>query len=322
MADNAVADQENATPTPPAPTAKKKPERGPNEASLGSWVLFLICSIAAWQAVTLVLGIAFRIAFGAPTAENGWYTQMLPTLISFAIGLFLTCKFLRVFIKTSAKDFCFGAGNKPNVRHIALFAIAQIIGLVVITVPEIALGRVELNPIGVAPIIINAIICLLLIWAQTSLEEFLFRGAFLRFACGNKLEITVKSVLCGVFSSALFMIGHLTNPEMLAQGDYLSYITGALAYFVPGFAMYFMALLYGNLLPGLAVHWANNFFLGVVVSQSGGALNSASIFLDHAPLSNSGVTALLSTIGVYLLPFLLGLYYYHKRKKNNTELPE
>ena len=308
----------SATPAPPAP---QKPEHEPNKASGIRWVAVFVIGYIGTQFLNLI-PIAVRILFFNNVPEEfNWLPATLVTFVTFALGFLLVWLMLRVIIKTSLRDFCFGSGNKFNIKHAGIFALALVIGILITTLSNISEGKIELNPLGFLPVFVNVVICLMFIWMQTSYEEFLCRGVFMRWACGDKITITVKSVLFGVISSALFMCGHFLNPEMAAQTDTISTIAMALSYFSSGFFMYFMGLLYGNLLPGLAVHWANNAFLSIFLTQDGTVLNTASIFVDHTPVSNEGVLSLISTIAIYILPLIYGIYLYRKKRKEGTDIP-
>jgi membrane protease YdiL (CAAX protease family) len=148
---------------------------------------------------------------------------------------------------------------------------------------------------------------------QTTFEELVFRGIFLRWACKNKLGFTKKAMIAAVVSSVVFALFHTPNPEVTSQSGFDIFIA-ILTYFVPGFIMFIVDLYFGNMLPGIIIHFINNFLLFTVVSSDGNVVPVPTLLVDKTPNNvwwNLGSTfiAYIPVLMYILVDFII------KRKK-------
>ncbi len=104
---------------------------------------------------------------------------------------------------------------------------------------------------------------------QVAAEELLFRGYIMQ-GLGLLSRYAAVPVLG---SSLLFMLAHLTNPEM-AEDAYLM----PLLYFLMGLFLAFITVKSNSLELAIGVHAANNLFTVLVMNYANSALPAPSIF--------------------------------------------
>lgn len=115
-----------------------------------------------------------------------------------------------------------------------------------------------------------AVVALLLFPVQTTAEELLFRGWFLRLL-GRYVS---SRVLLSVFGGVLFVLPHLSNPEAVAD------VVGAgFSYFVMGFMLSWVAVRDKGLELAVGAHLVNNLLAGVVFPYEGSVLPTEGVFL-------------------------------------------
>ncbi|MGQ3089174.1 lysostaphin resistance A-like protein, partial [Flavobacterium sp.] len=175
-----------------------------------------------------------------------------------------------------------------------IFSVAMIL-LVYFTEP----GKyiLQFNP---SKFIILAIIAILLVPVQTSVEELIFRGYLIQgfglLAKNRWFPLIMTSVIFGVM--------HIANPEIKQMG----YI--ALVYYIgTGFALGIMTLMDEGTELALGFHAANNLTAALLVTADWTAFQTHSIFKDVSDPS-AGLDIILPVVVIYPLLLLLFSYKY------------
>ncbi len=275
----------------------KKKTVGNNVASFGRWfACFLIC-FAAYFIVATFTTIFSKLV--RVEGEFSWIPETLGAFIGFAILFLISVIVIKKFMKTKFRDFVFGTKGKFNPKLIGMLFLLWLLGFVLGEFYDLLIKHnpISINSIGLPSILITLVMAIALTWMQTSYEEIVFRGIPLRAVCGDKLKPTVKCVVMGVITSLMFMVMHLYNPEMLAQSTTIDIIAGASGYFLMGCMLYFINVAFNNLMPGLFIHWINNFYAFALVTQQVSAMKTGAIFIQD--ISPSGVESLLAVLVMY-----------------------
>lgn len=173
-------------------------------------------------------------------------------------------------------------------------------------------NAIELNTIGLAPIVVNLIVAIVFVWAQTTFEEVMFRCTFIRATCGNAIRPTAKCIGWGIVASLMFMGMHGANPEVLSQMSAETVVLALATYFIFAITVYAADIVYRNCMPGCVIHWINNFFLFVFVTGSGTALQTGSIFTTSG--GSDAMSSLVGTIILYVPLYILMIYDARKRR--------
>ena len=175
-----------------------------------------------------------------------------------------------------------------------IFSVAMIL-LVYFTEP----GKyiLQFNP---GKFIILAIIAILLVPVQTSVEELIFRGYLMQgfglLAKNRWFPLIMTSVIFGVM--------HIANPEIKQMG----YI--ALVYYIgTGFALGIMTLMDEGTELALGFHAANNLTAALLVTADWTAFQTHSSFKDVSDPS-AGLDIILPVVVIYPLLLLLFSYKY------------
>ena len=134
---------------------------------------------------------------------------------------------------------------------------------------------------------------------QTTWEELIFRGIVLRWVSKNDIGFNKKSILAAVISSALFALAHATNVEVTSRSG-LDQIAMVCVYAIPGMAFFLMDLYFGNLMPGIIMHFVNNFTNTVLLSGEVSTIAMPSLLVTTS--SYSAYVMLLGGL-VTKLPF-------------------
>lgn len=294
---------------------KKKATFGPNEAPVWRWVVFFIvvhvCAIIASSVVQMPL------RSWTMTGSYSWLPSMITTMLSFAGSFALAVVALHLICKQSFSDLMLGAGKGIDWGQARKVAAAYLIGFVLsmggckLLFPESS-GSLELNSIGIVPIIVNFVVCLALVWMQTTWEEIAYRAVFLRATCKDDIRPTVASIGLGIIANVIFMCCHLGNPEVTTQGTVTLAALMASTYFISGFSMYISDVVFGNCLPGCIIHWMNNFIIFAFFTQKDIALASGALFTSDA--SPAAVNTFVGTVLLYL-PVIILLVMEARKKK-------
>ena len=165
-------------------------------------------------------------------------------------------------------------------------------------------GEIELTFNPDSFLILLLIACTLLL-IQTSFEELFFRGYLLQFL-GLKIKNFWSLIIA---TSAIFVFFHLANPEIEAYGVWLIIA----AYLLPGLFFAAIALWDNRLELSLAAHFANNFFVLIILAPKVSALPGESIF-TITQIETATIVDCLSTILQY---GLFCIYFFVIRKKQN-----
>jgi hypothetical protein len=207
------------------------------------------------------------------------------------------------------RTFLLGKSRRPDMGVLMKAGGLFFLGLLISDLHSIK--DISLNDQSVSIILFNFVLCLLFLWMQTTTEEIVFRGFFLRVPYGNRLPVLPKGLIFAIISSLLFMALHLANPEVLhLSGGEL--IAGAANYFFAGFFLFISDLLIGGLEAGVLIHFLNNFYCMVILSEAVSAVKTPTIFVKHAVDEHSGMWALVSVLIAYAMPLI---YLYFRRRR-------
>lgn len=147
------------------------------------------------------------------------------------------------------------------------------------------------------------IVTLIFIPWQAASEEIMFRGYFTQFA-GRYLGYIISNKYLWAFitmciTSALFVLPHMANPEVMAEGPKMLPL-----YFIMG--MFFALLVYidGGLESAIGVHTVNNIFAATIMGYPDSALPTPTVWMSKTPPSGD-VTGLLLIAFVTLVVMFL-----------------
>lgn len=294
---------------------KKKAEFGPNEASAWRWVGYFV---AAWLGSNIIGGLAMMPLKGwTMTGSYVWLPDMIRTMGTFAVSFVLCVLLLRWICKTSFRDLVLGAGNSLDWSMVRKVALAYLCGFALSFfgssfVPGSS-AALSINPIGAGAILVNFIVCLALVWMQTTYEEILYRCVFLRATCKNNIRASVPCIVVGIVANLIFMSVHLYNPEVTSQQSLLTVCLMASTYFIAGFGMYISDVVFGNCVPGIIIHWMNNFIIFAFFTQETIALSSGALFVSAT--SSGALATFVGTVLLYLPIFVLLVMEARKKKQ-------
>lgn len=120
--------------------------------------------------------------------------------------------------------------------------------------------------------IIFAPLVLVLIPIQAAGEELFFRGYLMQ----SLSRVWAKPVFLILLSGVVFMVPHLSNPEMSqAQGGR---IPMALSYFLMGAGTAWLSIRDNGIERAIGMHVVNNLFAGIAVGYSGSVLGTPTFF--------------------------------------------
>ena len=94
--------------------------------------------------------------------------------------------------KTSLRDFLFKGSRKLKKKDCAIILSLYALGMLICYIPNIP--NITLRGITPGSFVILFVFCSLFVWAQTSWEELIFRGIFIRYACKNDINMSKKAV--------------------------------------------------------------------------------------------------------------------------------
>lgn len=293
----------------------EKPAWAPNEAPLSRWVAFFIAGMVAMsfaQAIFLTIMELWKMD-GVWT----WLPGTLCPLLGFVLTYVLLGLLCKKICKTTLRELILGAGNEFDTKLCIKMCVGTAVGFALqfmvcaVLFPSPG-ATTQLNTIGAVPIIVNFVLCLALLWMQTTAEEILFRCPFLRAGGGDKLVPSARVALGGVVSCAIFMAMHGSNPEVTSQGDVVAVVTMLAGYLIAAVGMYVADVVYGSCLAGCAIHWANNFINFALVCQAGSAVESGSVFWTAGAVS--GPAGLVGTICLFVPVVLIMVVDVRKRR--------
>ena len=285
---------------------KEKKYIAPNEASLGRWI------------AVLVVGMLFGVVLSTPVVvllmdKTGtfmglpYYNISLNLIFAFLFwGLVIS---LKVVGKTSLKDFVLGVGGKINWKECMTILGLYLVGCVLAYLPLV--GYIRPREVNAGEFVFLLLFMLLTVWMQSTWEELVFRGLLIRWACKNEITFTKKALIVSVITSVAFSLGHAGNPEVTSQGG-IQVLLALTSYGITGFLFFFVSLYFGNLMPGIIVHWINNFVLSTVISSEVSVVNVPTLLMDTSP--HSGAVMMISNL-IPWLPLLVYIFLDARKKK-------
>lgn len=284
---------------------KEKQYIAPNECSTKRWIAVAAVGIIAGFILAfpaLILAQKADIFMGIRYAEIFGHLGF----VGLFAGIVLAIKFVG---KTSMKDFILGVGGKVNKKECLTVMGLYALGFVIAYLLVVKNIRVrDVNPGEFAFLIL---FMLLTTWLQTTYEELVFRGLFIRWACKNEVGFTKKAIIGAAISSVLFALMHVPNAEVTTQSG-IRIVIGILNYAVPGLLMYIANLHFGSLVPGILIHWVNNFLLFTVIASDVTSMPVPTLLVDTTPHNAEWV--LLSTLITYM-PVLVYMFLDVRKKK-------
>lgn len=286
---------------------KEKKYIAPNECTGRRWLGVLLASVLF--CVVLSVPVSLPV-LGRTGTFFGVDYQQISNLLSFAALFWGLVIAIRVVGKTSLKDFILGVGGKLNKKE-CLIVLALSASVFIINLLTDLGHNIHLRGVSFGTFAAGFLISLALIWMQTTWEELIFRGIVLRWVSKNNIGFNKKTILAAVISSVLFALAHVVNPEVTSRSG-LDQIAMVCVYTIPGMAYFLMDLYFGNLMPGIIMHWANNFMNAVLVSGEISALAMPSLLV-----TTSSYSAYATLLGVFVtkLPFLAYILWDIWRKK-------
>jgi membrane protease YdiL (CAAX protease family) len=298
---------------------KEKKRIAPNEASLVRWIAALVMCFPLAVLLFIPAG-PFFMDHVVITPNRTFASEDYFMGISFAeffldfgfvalfFGLVITIKLIA---KTSLKDFVLGVGGKLNKKECLTILGLYATGMLLNYLPNLD----QIRPRGVNPghFLFLVLYALVVVWEQTTWEELVFRGLMIRWACKNKVGFSKKTYLLVVVTAVAFAMGHSKNPE-LASLSGIQLVLAIASYGVTGTMFLLTDLYFGSLMPGILIHWLNNFVLTTLIAAEDSAIMAPTLFIADAT-GRSGVGMLIGN----LLPWLPIMVYifldYRKKKK-------
>jgi membrane protease YdiL (CAAX protease family) len=285
-----------------------------NEAPVGRWIAVTVFAIVVGSLIGAVLGVIIKFL---PVWGEGSvlapFEQFFVTVSSFA-GIYICFVLgLKWFCKTSMKSFMFGRDRKPDVKNALIAGGLLFAGMLVTTL--ISAKNISYEHQSIGTVLLNILFCVMFLWIQTSTEEIIFRGIWLRAPYHNDIPVLPKGLLFAAISSLLFMTAHLYNPEIKALSFGIDLILGALSYFISAFMMYVCNLLIGGMEAGLIFHFINNFYCMVISREEVSVLANPTILVDHSKQS-TGTQEFFIEMGMYILPLAYLLWYRYRSNRS------
>lgn len=281
----------------------------PHTVSMKAWLLL---AAAAYLAAVCCAGLAQTILPRLPLLSGEWRGTggILMNLLPMAGGILAFALLIRGMCGMSLREFILGRETGLHAGPVRRVLLLYLAGYALAELPQAVRGELMRNSPAGEQLAVNAAVCLCLVPLQSAGEEFIFRGIFLRGACGERLRCTPKAVRYGVLSSLIFMLMHSGTAAVSEQREVLSLILIYAVYLLQGGLMYAMDLYFGDLTPGIAWHCINNFFAYWLLSSEGSALSGGTVLIGG---QRSAGEQLLATI-VLMLPMVLCLLAGRLRK--------
>ena len=282
-----------------------------DEIPLRRWIALIVADFVVGELIATVIVVALRCI--NIEGEWSWLPKAIENYIPFIALFVMFVVFLKAICKTTLREFLVGEGNRIDWRQFGIITVLYLAGFLVVNFVSTGFCKeLSLNDAPAATVAVNFLIALACTWMQTSWEELVFRGTALRWSCGNKIRVCARSMIAAVVISAAFMSVHLFNPEVTSQSNVVDIVAMALCYFFAGFFMYVVDLAFGDLMPGCAIHWINNFVSFAVINQVGTALQTQAILIDHTSIN--GVMMLLTTFIAYAPVLIYAAVHWKKAR--------
>ena len=277
-------------------------------------------SFMRWLAIALI-GMIACVIISAPLTPyllndtdtiNGIPYNSFFGLILYIPLFWATVLAIKFIGKTSLKDFILGVGGKFNFKSSILVFVLMVIG--VFSAQLLVIDNIRLREVEFEKIEFLVVYMLLVAWMQTTWEELIFRGIFIRWACKNNVGFTKKSLIVGVISSLVFIVPHISNPEVTTQSGPMLVLV-LFAYMFSGFALYVADLHFKSLVPGIIMHWVNNFVLFTLISGDVAAVPVPTLLVDT---STYNVPLTLLSVFITYLPVLAYVVIDNMRKSSKS----
>ena len=286
---------------------KEKKYIAPNECSGRRWLGVLAMSGLFSMLLSFPVALLMMDRTGTFLGVNYEIIMQLMNFVPLFFGMVIA---LKVVGKTSLKEFVLGAGKsfnmKENLTILAVFAAGFALGNLT------DFNNTHLRGVTAGEFGGLVLVMLALAWMQTTCEELFFRGVFLRWFCKNDIGFNKKSILATVFSTVLFALFHIANPEVTSLSG-VERIVIMFAYVIPGLVFFLADLYFGNMMPGIIMHWVNNFLLFTLISGEVSAVAAPTLLVSTASHNAYGV--LISTVVTYLPMAVYILWDAMKKKK-------
>lgn len=225
---------------------------------------------------------------GPLSAYDPFWTFYVPLALSFVAllaGVLISVKFIHGRPLLSAITMRERLDMGRVAKGFAVFLLFNIIASAVSYLLEPSRFVFTLDP---ARLLLLAPIYALFTIIQTSSEELLFRGYLLQ-AFGRAAK---NPLAAACFSSALFMLVHMNNPEM-SNGFF---ITSAY-YFAVGYWLCLLTLRDGGLELALGAHASNNLFILVMNYDSSALEIVPSVF----KMTGAGFTDMALSLALFII---------------------
>ena len=290
-------------------TLKEKKLIAPNECSFLRWIIVILIGFGIATIIVTPFGMSSFAQNHVDTILGITYADFFGILsfIPLTICVWLALKFVA---KTSMKDFILGVGGKINKKECLLILGLYVLGFLIPCL--ITLNNIHVRGVNTGHYAFLILFMLLTTWIQTTFEELVFRGIFLRWACKNNIGYTKKAWIAAVMSSLVFAVAHITNPEVTTQSGW-KVVLAVVSYTIPGFVYFWADMHFGSLLPGIIMHWINNFILFTLISGEVSAVAVPTLLIDATP--GGAVWSFTSTVLLYLPVVVYILIDLVKRKK-------
>lgn len=291
---------------------------GLNDYNRIKGLLSFFMTIIFWLLLgSIISNLATLVLFNInEDALNSTYFIYLRTNLPFvamAVGIYFTRKYLLEIpfkeLITNNKSY-----SKPYFFITICISLSYLFIYMVIA-NIVGYKTVVYNSVPLNDRIIMILLVLLITPLQSALEELLFRAMLLKGLIGkydasNKVKTMIACIVCGL----IFLAVHLRNPEIEAYKSF-----AIIYYFTFGFASAFITLYFKTVEISIALHIANNLFVGLISNYSSSALKTLSFFseVDNSAHYFDLVIVLLMFITTYLI---LKRTTYYKDNKNGTNL--
>ena len=302
---------------------KEKKQIAPNEASLIRWIATL--------AVSFPLGILLFIPM-VPLANGRIVIN--PDLTVISEGSFMGIPFTKFFLdlgfialffglviairligKTSLKDFVLGAGGKINKKECLTILGLYAAGMVLTYLMN--LDQIHLRGVNPGHFLFLVLYALLVVWEQATWEELAFRGLMIRWICKNKVGFTKKTFLLAAVTAVAFAMGHTGNTEVASLSG-IQAALGIASYGVTGLMFLVIDLYFGSLMPGILIHWLNNFVLTTLIAAEDSSILAPTLFVVTSTHS-SGVGMLIGNLLPWL-PLMVYMFLDYRKKKKTVSV--
>ncbi len=286
----------------------------PHTVSMKAWLLL---AAAAYLAAVCCAGLVQTLLPRLHLLSGEWRGTgvILLNLLPMAGGILAFALLLRGMCGMSLREFILGRENVLHAGSVRRVLLLYLAGYVLAELPQAVQGELVRNSPAGEQIAVNAAVCLCLVPLQSAGEEFVFRGVFLRGACGDRLQCTPKAVRYGVHSSLIFMLMHSGTASVSGQREVLPLVMVYAVYLLQGGLMYAMDLYVGDLTPGIAWHCINNFLAYWLLSSEGSALSGGTVLIGG---QRSAGEQLLTTI-VLMLPMVIFLLTGRLRRNSDKD---